>query len=302
MTVKIEIPRLERVRFFEGQPLTAADLTDVQSSARERRWLHNRSLHGWGIGIGLHVHGGRGDARVTVDQGYGVDRGGREIVSSATRTLIVPADVGSASGEASIYYVVASYQGDGDVEVVEDIDGACGPGGAIRLSDEALIAWRRPEQVREGFDLLLAQAWVRDCRLSRPVSLAVRRDARPSDHPYVAAGQTEAGATRWRAWKAGGSVLGVKSKVDTLVARFQSTPAYTAHVAGKRFLAAAPGPLLVVGECSIARPTAHDFILQMALPGLGDDLVNPAPLHHEQTVVEIARTLSWHVVWMGVEG
>lgn len=303
MSAKIEIPRLDRVWFFEGQALTADDLADAQATTREQRWLHNRSLHGWGIGVGLHVHGGRWDRQVTVDPGYAVDRHGREVVSTETETLAVPADAGSASGQASVYYVIAAYQKDADQEIVDDRDGACGASGTVRLSDEALLAWRRPEQVREGFDLVLAQAWVRNCRLARPLSATVRRSARPSAHPYVAAGRTPPGETKWHAWMAGGSLLGVKANVDTSVARFQTTPAYSAHVAGERFLRDPPGPLLAVGVSSLVRATARGFTLHMALPRLGDDFLNPPPLHNEKTVVEIARTkLRWHVVWMGVEG
>ena len=48
-----DIPDLERITFFAGQRLLARDLGDLQRADRELRWLHNRSLHTWGIGIGF---------------------------------------------------------------------------------------------------------------------------------------------------------------------------------------------------------------------------------------------------------
>jgi hypothetical protein len=80
MALKADIPELERVTFFPGQQLSAADLTEFERANRELRWLHNRSLHGWGIGIGLGVTGERGDGRVLIDAGYAVDGLGREII------------------------------------------------------------------------------------------------------------------------------------------------------------------------------------------------------------------------------
>jgi hypothetical protein len=45
----------ERVRYFSRQLITADDLTQDQLYHREKRRLHNRLLHGWGIVCGLEV-------------------------------------------------------------------------------------------------------------------------------------------------------------------------------------------------------------------------------------------------------
>ena len=45
----------ERVRYFSRQLITADDLTQDQIYHREKRRLHNRLLHGWGIVCGLDV-------------------------------------------------------------------------------------------------------------------------------------------------------------------------------------------------------------------------------------------------------
>ena len=59
MATKTGIPKLERITFFSGQGLRAKDLAALQEAQRELRWLHNRSLHQWGIGVGLGVRADR---------------------------------------------------------------------------------------------------------------------------------------------------------------------------------------------------------------------------------------------------
>lgn len=59
MSARTDIPELKRIQFFNGQRLTAGDMTELQRANRELRWLHNRSLHGWGIGTGYGVAGER---------------------------------------------------------------------------------------------------------------------------------------------------------------------------------------------------------------------------------------------------
>lgn len=298
----VDIPDLERITFFSGQRLTAADVTALQQTLRELRWLHNRSLHGWGIGIGFGVTGERGDSQVTIEPGYGVDCLGREVILTERQVRDVPAVAGAAGGGEAVFYLVAAYQPDADQRVTERRPGVCRPEGTVRLAEEPLLDWRRPDQLREGLELLLAQAWVHGCRLSRPVSLAVRRHARPSDQPYIAAGQTDSEATSWQAWTVAGKVVGLAVEVDTKGARFRSVPRYVAHVVGDRYLGAAPGPLLAVGLPGVVNATRDGFTLQVLLPKTAAALVNPPALLHATTGPAAAQALGWHVVWMGVEG
>ena len=58
-----DIPELDRVVFFDHQRLTARDLNEAATVQRELRWLHNRSLHGWGIGLGFGVSGAKATGR-----------------------------------------------------------------------------------------------------------------------------------------------------------------------------------------------------------------------------------------------
>src|SRR5262245_54743831 len=172
------LPELERITFFSGQQLTAADLSALQRANRELRWLHNRSLHRWGIGLGFDVTGQQGASAVTITPGYGVDCLGREIILTQAVTRTVPA-VGSGTwGLAANFYLVAAYQEDRDQKVLARRPGVCAAEGAVLLSEESLIDWRKPEQLREGYELILAEASILNCQLSKPLALGARRYAR----------------------------------------------------------------------------------------------------------------------------
>lgn len=304
MSENVEIPELERITFFKGQQLTAADLTDLQQFNREMRWLHNRGQHQWGIGYGFDVNGDRGSRVVTVLPGYGIDNLGREVILTEPQTKPVPAIAGGGDRSEVVYFLVAAYQSDEDQHVAERRSGVCLPGGTVRLSEEPLIDWRLPNQLNEGFELILAKAWVKNCQLSRPLSLAMRRSARPSEQPYIAAGQTEVGNTEWEAWSVNGQMIGLQTQVNTSAARFRTTPRYLAHVAGERYLAEDPGPLIALGFPSVVDATSKGFLLQVMLPAIaaGSPSINPAKLRDAGEGPQIFNKLESHVVWMGVEG
>ena len=289
MAERVDIPDIERVTFFTGQRLTEKDLVALQRANRELRWLHNRSLHSWGIGIGLAVVGERGDSAVTVEPGYGVDCLGREIILTAPQTIPVPAVAHGPGGGEAIYYLVAAYQEDADQKVAERRPGVCLPEGTVRLSEEPRLEWRRPEQLQEGLELVLAQAWIQNCQLSRPLSLAARRFARPSQQPYIAAGQTDREKTAWIPWVVSEQTVGVLTHVDTSAARFRTTPRYIAHVVGERLVIIDAENVMIVSFPAVAAATPAGFTLQVLLPELAGFGIN-------------FNQLGWHVVWMGVEG
>src|SRR5215831_635200 len=80
------IPDLSRVAFFDGERLVAEDLNAASALQREVRWLHNRSLHTWGIALGFAVNGDKGAQQVTVSPGYGIDSLGREVILTESLT------------------------------------------------------------------------------------------------------------------------------------------------------------------------------------------------------------------------
>ena len=108
----MDIPELERITFFPGQRLHAEDLTDVQTVDRELRWLHNRSLHTWGIGLGFVVAGDAGASAVTIEPGYGLDCAGREIILTEPRLRPIPAVAGDKDGKPVEFFLTAEYQAD----------------------------------------------------------------------------------------------------------------------------------------------------------------------------------------------
>jgi hypothetical protein len=302
MAESVDVPSLERIVFFNGQRITAADLAALQRSHRELRWLHNRSLHNWGIGVGFAVTGERGDSAVTVGPGYGIDCLGREIILTESRTLTVPAVAAAPGGGEATFYLTAVYVRDEDQDVAERRSGVCLPEGTVRLTEEAGLEWRQSDQLHEGRELILAQAWIHKCRLSRALSLSARRYAKPSQQPYIAAGQTEVGKTAWSVWVEGGDPVGFEVTVDTSDARFRSTPRYIAHIAGPRYLTADPGPLVVVAFAGIVGATPVQFTMQALLPPNLGSTINPAPVFEAEGLEIITTKLGWHVVWMGIEG
>jgi hypothetical protein len=75
---------MQRLRFFDGQLLTAKDFQTEQTYQIEKRRLHNRMLHGVGIVHGLAVSVEDGPrAAVVVSPGLAIDRIGNEILVEA---------------------------------------------------------------------------------------------------------------------------------------------------------------------------------------------------------------------------
>src|SRR5260370_25844506 len=151
MSQTVSVPEVKRNLFFTGQQLTAEDLTDLNLANRELRWLHNRALHSWGIGIGFGAKGERGDSVVTIEPGYAVDCLGREIILTEERTKTVPAVAGQSGAEA-IFYLVAAYQDDADQQTLERRPGVCSSGGSVRLGEEHFLDWRPPNGNQQRLD------------------------------------------------------------------------------------------------------------------------------------------------------
>jgi hypothetical protein len=151
------IPSLQRVEFFSGELLTADDLTTLSANNQQLRWLHNRTMHNWGIAFGLDVQGARGATSVTVNPGIAVDALGREVILSSPVQQPIPAVPGGPNGTAAAYYLVANFVPDSDEAVVEQRSAtACGTGGSVRLSNAPAILWKTNAQLDNGIDIILA--------------------------------------------------------------------------------------------------------------------------------------------------
>ncbi len=80
----------DRTRFFDGRLLTAADLEREQTYLRQRRWLHNRVAHGFGVVHGLEISpGSENDGGLVVHPGVALDPYGREILVASPHCLAV---------------------------------------------------------------------------------------------------------------------------------------------------------------------------------------------------------------------
>lgn len=298
--IHTDIPAVERPAFFDGQMLNAADLGAAQEYHQQMRWLHNRSLHTWGIASGLQVGGKRGERKVSVQPGLALDSLGRELILSSAESLAIPAVPGPLS-----LYLTASYLEDAEIAPSALQSGLCYGTGAVRRPEKVLLRFQDPLEppanpYRPGLDVLLAEIEVENCRLAAAPGLAGRRDARPGARPALAGGITPS-PTAWTVLKSDTINIGMQTEVDTRSAGFGATPTYMAHVVGNRELE--PGKSYVDGFTFVSQPSAAGFVLQVLLtrsPGGSGITINPVSVFTNPA--GIAAQLGWRVSWMGVEG
>jgi hypothetical protein len=303
MTATPSIPQLERPAFYDGQQLAPDDLDAIQQYHRELRWLHNRTLHNWGIGVGFDVTGEKGAREVQISPGYGVDCQGRELLLAEQETMVVPAVAGAAVPVT--YYLTASYLDDADLPVTESRQGVCTGPGAVRRPERPRLRWQRPmdlnptSRYRRGLDVILATVEVQACVLASAVSLADRRYALPETRPYIAAGATPEGGTGWSLLPGN---TGVESRVDTSAAGFGRTPVYFANLAGTR--AQTSLNRILDGFGSVMDPSPTGFTFRVLMPRnlqLTPYIMNPTGAFTVSLPATLRDTLRWSVTWTGIE-
>lgn len=318
MTTTNDIPILQRPAFFSGQQLRAADLGAVAAYHRELSWLHNRSLHNWGIATGYSVTGARGDSQVRVSTGFALDCQGHELILTSEQTIEAPAVAGNAAGEPQAYFLTVSWLDD-ELITAEQRAGICGTNGAVRRPETVLLRWQDPDDrvsgspFRPGLDVVLAGVEVQACRLAAAISDAERRNAMPEEIPYVFAGQTAAGKTAWQPWPDSKDPIGYSTTVSTAAAGFGATPQYFAHVVGNRIFDVdnSQRNCVVEGYAEIANSSAAGFELRVFLPigGWTSGLTGASAMELNPDKVvfgtgfsqKLEETLKWHVVWAGIE-
>jgi hypothetical protein len=107
----------ERVRYFQGQLLGSADLLAEQDYWLERRRLHNRMAHGWGVISGLSVEpAGEPDktndpanTTVTVGPGYALSPLGEEIILEECATIDVATALETPDDRPVTLFVAVRY-------------------------------------------------------------------------------------------------------------------------------------------------------------------------------------------------
>jgi hypothetical protein len=321
---------LERIQFFNGERLFAADLQALEAFNREMRWLHNQSLHQAGVGSGYQVTGNVGDRQVTIFPGYALDSCGREIILTESQVLPIPPIADNGSGGSVFYDLTVSYPDNTELKTSETRDGICSPAGVVRLREEPIFCWvqlsddptnRQPmdlrlrNRIKEGLFILLAQVEIFNCQLKQPVSTTQRRNARPPGQTHVACG-VQAGGTSWSGpvqvgSGTAGEIQGVTFfgsyytlSVTTTSGNFRATPNYVARLVGSRQFstAAAAGavstPFMADALTDIQQnpaPTPQSFTIQI-FPFYASNGGTPQASDITNAVQ------AWSVGWMGVEG
>jgi hypothetical protein len=143
---------VQRPVFFEGQVLAAADLTATVEHERARAARHERMLHDWGIAEGLKLTtANKRDANnnpyveVTLEPGMATDGTGRDIVVGAAVRLSesVFRQVNGQSLQPDAYYPVVLHGFDDEAPQPAFPAGACGTGGAKRVTEAFEVTFRR---------------------------------------------------------------------------------------------------------------------------------------------------------------
>jgi hypothetical protein len=322
---------VERLQFFNGQRLFAADLQGLESFNREMRWLHNQSLHQPGVGNGYAVSGQKGDREVSVGAGYGLDSLGRELVHTQTEILPVPPEAGD-KGKPIYYDLTISYPDDDALEEAEEREGICSGTGVTRLEEKPVFCWvelagdpltpRKPKlrsDLQNGIKIRLARIAVLNCKLYQAVSIAERQSARPPVTPYIASGTDTLPGLKALAIKsvgAGENPFIITGTVDTRAAHFLTVPDYRAHIAGPREISIKASTTLnyiLFDQFQVTDQQREQFDFVDMVLAMGPDLVlstkdvsftvngtSGTRTRFEELRAKMFDT--WRVVWMGVEG
>jgi hypothetical protein len=323
----------ERIKFFDGQRLFASDLQDLEQFNREMRWLHNQSLHQAGVASGYAVSGNKDDREVSIQPGYALDAGGREIVLTQAEVLQVPPVANDGQGNPVYYDLTVSYPDDSLLKETETRDGICASRSAVKLREKPVFCWvelvstndppgpsalsaaRRTklatmnDEIERGVRIRLARAEVLNCKLNQRLSVTQRRNAKPALQPFLSAGRTGEDS-KWTA-KPSGFGIEINLKVDTTSARFRTEPRYFAHVVGERQVQLSidnnPVTLVLDGFGRVVdNPSALGFTFSLLIPAILLDLT-------KYTLDKVASALnpvapaplplkSWYVEWLGIEG
>ncbi len=304
-----------RPNYFDGQSLTAQTLNDNLAVEWERRWTHNRILHGSGIGTGLTVRYEIGQVEVTVEPGYGIDPDGHELVLTEPVTLQVPPVPGPSE-----YVLVAQYDPD---PVAFTATGLCEATGVSAWMERPRVEFVAADQFGAVADsaLPLAAVVVTECVLSG-IDFARRQVLGPQRLPYVDGGVFRPSALDWEmvvSTTPPEPRYGMRTVVDTSDAGFSGTPDYQARLVGRRWLdiSGIEGPsfnvMLWTVDANVLEPTANRLTVEVLIPsvrvrGLGTNTMSFESFLHDYFTTSddfkilVADELVWAITWIGVEG
>jgi hypothetical protein len=84
-------PEFKRNKYFTGKLMSAEDFQDEQDYHIEKRRLHNRLLHGYGVVTGLELSmSDDPPGMVRVGAGYAIDRLGNDVLLREVQTAKLP--------------------------------------------------------------------------------------------------------------------------------------------------------------------------------------------------------------------
>jgi hypothetical protein len=156
-----------RVRFFAGKLLTADDLNAEQHYVNQKRYLHNRALHGIGIVHGLDVGlAGASAPEVTISPGLAVDRCGREVL------VVSPIGLPIAAATSPVYVVIDYCERETGLVPLS------GASEATRIEEGAALRLAAAEQIGDGVAVgrlvYTADVWALDRTFAPPRLHAAR--------------------------------------------------------------------------------------------------------------------------------
>lgn len=289
--------RLRSHRFFPDERLTAEVLNASADAERERRWLHNRLLHGHGISFGLEVERGDGDTSVVVGRGHAIDLEGRDLVVDQPQSVQVPP---VPSGD---YDLVCEWSD----ETRETSTSSCGATGETIRREIPQLKFVVPGS--SGSGVVLATITVQGCKLSALVFDA-RRLLVSTPVPYVDGGRYFPRLGDWSLLTVQGKVVGLRITVTTVSANFFGTVSYSARVMGSRWKQQAPAwqHVLCLDEYVIdSGPKSFELGVVILADDVMSTTFTPVSLEafaqkENVGIAGIPDQLGWTVAWMGVEG
>lgn len=153
--MKETLQEIKLVNYYAGQQLRVDDFKDEQSYLIEMRWLHNRSLHTWGISKGLEVN--QVDQRqVKINPGIAIDNYGRELVLLKETVIDVVAKAPLSTSD--IFYLTISYPTD------STYSNKCSSRTVVTpLLD---VSEKMTSEISTGEKILLARLTIVDCTIT----------------------------------------------------------------------------------------------------------------------------------------
>jgi hypothetical protein len=311
-----DLPKLDTPNYFTGQRLTARTLNEDFAAERERRWFHNRALHGTGISSGLTVTGEVGGSTVEVEPGHAIDPDGRDLILTDRLTIQVPARSGTVEDNGTIVpdrYVLVCRWSDDPPPISGS--GPCQVDGVAGWSEVPVVEFVNEDDLR---GVALATVDVFACALHE-LDLGRRRVLGERKLPYVDGGRVQASSMEWQVLATEEDppvIFGLEATIDTSVAGFRATPNYQARVSGARSgtLNGGPSFRFWTADAYVTAQASTSLTFQVVVPTVHvtestsvterslQEFLDDQAMNESDLVSLVVGTLGWGVTWIGVEG